>query len=114
MKARLKKKRHLGKFDYKGFEINCKFTPPLSEEALDRLMNDFIDFIESVDLGCGGGADPLQMGQFITKYIQNKRGKNRSFHGADCTETDKELVLNWLNSYGIKEIEIGPLKGAWH
>lgn len=109
MKKRLRKKLHKGEFQELGFELKFETSP--EEEPDDCYKRDhewsfysaFIDFIESLDLGFGGGCWRKWDG-FV---IQLGRGS--------VTEIEQEQIRAWLEARGtITNIEIGPLRDAWY
>lgn len=115
MKKHLRKKKHKGEFNYKGFEISCNFEPELIRDQQDNFLDNFIDFVESVSLGICGGLSPKKMEQFVVKRDESRkvRGELR-FKEAHCTEVDRQLVLKWLTARSeCKNIKIGPLIGSW-
>lgn len=108
MNKRLRKKKRRGEFNWLGFEFECRFDPELGTESdaqgnceVDRFLDAYIAFIESLSLGTGGGTGPRQMGQFVIKYVPGKRRPNgRTPHRhVHCTEEDRSKVEAWLRSH---------------
>ncbi len=117
MNRRLRKKKHLGEFNYRGFEVVCEFFPLLSEGEVDDFLDDFIEFVEANDLGCGGSCSSSRMEQFITKYVPTRRKSNGKMHykNEHCTDSDREKVKAWIESkVALKTIVVHPLVGAWN
>jgi uncharacterized protein YggL (DUF469 family) len=112
MNKRIRKKKHLGEFDYRGFEITCTFVSPIDPEIL---MDQFIEFVELHDLGIGGGGDQNSMGFFVTKHIPGRRKPNgkRHYKHAHCDQRDQEILKEWLSRRPeILSVSIGRLIGA--
>ena len=59
MKKRLRKKRHLAEFQALGFYVTGTLDDALDDAKADRLLDDWIEFIESRGLVCGGGFGPF-------------------------------------------------------
>lgn len=119
MNKRIRKKKHLGEFDFKGFEIVCHFHSPLEEERIDRVLDLFCEFADKHNFGCGGGVDAYGMTQFITKEIPCVKQKSwkryPQYKDAHCTEEDQKLMKEWLESLpDVKLVEIGKLVSAHH
>jgi len=113
---RIRKKRHVGEFDYLGFEVVCRFDPPLID--VDSFLDSFIAFAEANGYAIGGGIDQSQMGQFVTRVRRVRRiGANR-FRWAEhsCTPADGDAVYDWLRARlpTSSTIGISELRGAWH
>lgn len=103
LKRRLRKKLHLAEFQELGFYINYKLPADFSTEEHEEHFCAFIDFIESINLSCGGG------GAEIVRYfvIHTPRGS--------VSPEQRSAVEAWLS--GRKEVgalEVGPLVDAWY
>lgn len=117
MNRRIRKKLHLGEFNHKGFEITCKFDPHFVDDKHAEFLDSYISFIESINLGTGGGANANDMGQFVTKHIPCRRKSNGKIHykHESCTDEDREKVKTWFESKSfINDVVVGSLVGAWH
>lgn len=117
MNKRLRKKKHKGEFNWRGFDVECKFDRELSAEEVDRLVDTFIEFVESRNLGCGGGFGPRDMGQYITKsvpHIRRSPNGRQKFSNAHCTSEDVVAIMQWLSNLDfIEEVKVGALEGGW-
>jgi len=115
MNRRLRKKKHKGEFNYKGFEVTCKFEPELDEQGVDFFLDSFIEYVESVGLGCGGGLNTKDMGQHIARCAPCHRKRNGKIHykSDHCTENDRQSIKKWLEDNGAKQIVVGSLFPAW-
>lgn len=102
MNKRLRKKLHKGEFQELGFEVTFNLNEP--RESIDQWFNNWITFIESISLECGGGGGfNGEHEYFITKY------KN------SCVEDDRDKVLNWLTAKSnISNVKVKLLRDAWH
>jgi len=117
MNRRLRKKKHLREFDYKGFEILCVFFPLLSESEVDDFLDEFLEYLEANDLGSGGCTSSERMEQFVTKCVPTRRKSNGKMHykNVHCTDLDREKVKAWIESkVSLKTIIVLPLVGAWN
>lgn len=89
----------------------------LSEGAVDDFLDDFIEFVESVNLGCGGSCSSSGMAQHLTKYVSTRRKSNGKMRYRDdhCTDLDREKVKKWIEArVSLKMIIVHPLEGAWY
>lgn len=86
-----------------GFHLSYRFAQGVSAEARDRHLAEFIDFIESHRLTCGGGGD-----EAVSYFIAHlPRGS--------VSESQRTAVEAWLA--GRKEVvslKVGPRVDAWH
>jgi uncharacterized protein YggL (DUF469 family) len=103
MKKRLRKKKRVGEFREDGFtilaEVNVTNNSPENHEFLD----DLIEFVESKDLGIGGGVGD-KVDVFCTRL---GRGT--------CTEDDRTAVSGWFQNHPlVTRFKIGPLVDAWY
>ena len=120
MKRRLRKKLHLGEFDHQGFEISCRFEPPLDDAAGDAIMNEFIRFAESYDFAIGGGVSSSSMLFFVTRVRRTSRRCPKSFDGfwwvdETCMISDLALVEAWWSMFEkVVDLKVGPLQSCWH
>lgn len=116
MKKRLRKKKHKGEFDWRGFQVDCTFDPPLSEEGVDTLLDAFIAFVESRNLGTSGGTGPDNASHYVMKWVPCLQ--HRGFTGhlryrhVHCTEDDRVAVEAWLKPR-CKTVLIGPLQSSY-
>ena len=100
-KRRILKKLYLGEFAVTGFEITCKTTIS-NFDQYDIFVDDFIDFLESVELCLVGGGFEVFDG-FICSV---KR------YGS-ATADQREQVGNWLQARtDVTEVTIGELVDA--
>lgn len=117
MNKRLRKKKHKGEFNYKGFEVTCTFEPKLFDsDAVDRFLDEYIEFVESLELGTGGGIDEKQMGQHLCVMKGGRRQRNGQvrFGYGHATEEHRGKLYAWLSSkLFVTNLVIGPLQGSW-
>jgi len=99
MKKRLRKKLRFKEFREDGF--NLKFEH--EETDLYLFFDEFIEFVESHNIGFGGACGNIWNG-FITAL---GRGT--------MTRSHQQTIRDWLENRGtVKNIEVGPLIDAWH
>lgn len=97
---RLRKKLRVDEFQEFGFSITSQPADKLTEEQVDKFIDDFIDAIEARNLAFGGWIE----GGFVCK---GSRGS--------ATEEDRTAIEAWLKSRPeIVSVEISPLMDAWH
>lgn len=122
MKKRLRKKKHRGEFNTKGFHAEGTFTRSLTSEEADSFIDAFIAFAESNDLGLGGGTSLESFGQYITRHVpgtrrnHGARGGRPRWRDANCTEADRALVEKWLRArpyVSETSLSIGELQPSW-
>lgn len=98
MKKRLRKKKKLGEFDRKGFEIEIVFPRSLLSQEDDEFVDSFLEFAESMHLAVGGGGNCSRKEFFIAKYLPGKRKLNgRIYHKhVDCSVQDQSALKKWI------------------
>lgn len=115
MNRRTRKKKRIREFDCKGFDLEFVFPRSISVEESDEFVIAFIEFVESIDLGVGGGGDDTQMSWFVTKHLPGRRKRNGRlwYKHVDCTSMDQDRVKTWLEDKvpGIITT-MGPLVGS--
>jgi len=101
MNKRLRKKLHKGEFQELCFEVTWKIK---DESNVDQVLDDFIEFVESIKLGCGGGCS------------KNGFSLGVSYLGrGTVTPEQRNQVQNWLlNDPRIFCVWLGPLRDAWY
>lgn len=103
MKRRLRKKLRLKEFQEMGFHLSYRFASGVTSDTRERHLAEFIDFIETHQLTCGGGGDEV-----VSYFVAHvPRGS--------VTESQRAAVEAWLA--GRKEaasLKVGPLIDAWH
>lgn len=99
MKKRLRKKKHLGEFDCIGFSLEVTFN--IGDGEFDALHDAFIDYIESINLCCGGG-----MGRNWSLFV-NK------WDDTVIKEEERVKVVEWLMKVGGTKINT-HYESAWH
>lgn len=107
MKKRLRKKLHVGEFTEWGFQAcfsmrseYCEQTPQ-GTWLSDNFLDEFLVFIESIDLGFGGCCtESFTVDGFITRL-----------QGIAVTEENRHEVKTWLEAHRqVKEItKLGAL-----
>ncbi|GEM75244.1 YggL 50S ribosome-binding family protein [Vibrio sagamiensis] len=83
---RIRKKLFLGEFAILGFEISCK-TDINDFERYDVFVDDFIDYIDGLNLCFGGGGLELFEGFLCSTERYSS-----------ATEEQKKQVLAWLEA----------------
>lgn len=100
-KRRIQKKLFLGEFAVLGFEIRCE-TNIQDFDRYDQFVDDFIDYIESLDLCFGGGGFETFDG-FLCSVAR---------YGS-ATSEQQALVGAWLEKREeVTKVEIGELVDA--
>lgn len=84
MRRRLRKKLHLGEFQALGFEVGGTLVDQLDDVQADRLLEDWMVFVESRGLVCGGG--------FQTREERFRFSLERS--PRTCNDEDRETVAS--------------------
>ncbi|TWX65175.1 DUF469 family protein [Colwellia demingiae] len=99
---RLRKKLYLDEFSVKGVELDCSLTCK-EESELATIMDDFLLYVDSLNLCIGGGGDLTSFAGFISS---NER------YGS-VTESHISSISNWLKERKIvSEFNIGELVDA--
>lgn len=108
---RLRKKLHIGEFQDFGFHVHMglayhpSMMPEDFHEACDQFMDDFLGYLESHDLECGGGGGLYQMRFFVSSHAK----KNRPM------EPFRHQIAYWLNQHDtVAGLGISPLVDAWY
>jgi hypothetical protein len=98
---RIRKKLYLGEFAILGFELSCK-TEFKDFDQYDVFVDDFIDYINSIDLCfCGGGLELFEGFVCSTERYDS------------ATAEQQLLVANWLDSRPeVSKVEISELVDA--
>ena len=98
---RIRKKLYLGEFAILGFEVSCT-TEFKDFDQYDVFVDDFIDYINSIELCFGGGGLELFEG-FICSTERYR----------SATAEEQLLVANWLDSRAeVSKVEISELVDA--
>lgn len=114
MNRRIRKKRRIGEFNYKGFKVTCTFDPPLAD--VDRVLDEYIAFCEAHNLGTGGGMSDKTFEQFVTEIGRPRRlgGGRYWYPDVHATEADRALVWDYLSKLpGVQYLAVSGLIGAW-
>jgi uncharacterized protein YggL (DUF469 family) len=117
MNRRIRKKKMMGEFDWKGFLVRCTFEPPLQDQEANAFFDDYIAFCEQHGLMTGGGMTGATLGQFVTKSRRGRRIGRTSWRHAmmHCTDADRALVREYLAGRPeTHTLEIKPLVGTAH
>lgn len=103
MKKRLRKKLHLGEFTEYGVALWVRFKPwKTQDEGLD-FFDVFAEFIEQMDLLCGGALGD------VWDIFMSKKGRG------SVTEQDKDKIKKWLMNYPeVIDFSLSELQNAWH
>ncbi|MBB1315940.1 MULTISPECIES: YggL family protein [Aliivibrio] len=98
---RIRKKLYLGEFAILGFELSCK-TEFKDFDQYDVFVDEFIDYINSIDLCfCGGGLELFEGFVCSTERYDS------------ATAEQQLLVANWLDSRPeVSKVEISELVDA--
>lgn len=100
---RLRKKLYLGEFAVTGFELHFTFSA-IDAEDYDRILNAFIEQVESRHLCIGGGADKQGNAAFFVVPFSSV-GK--------ATEEDRATLTAWLKAqHSISNVQVGQLVDA--
>ncbi len=98
---RIRKKLYLGEFAILGFEVSCA-TEFKDFDQYDAFVDEFIDYINSIDLCFGGGGLELFEG-FICSTERYR----------SVTEEEQLAVANWLDARSeVKKVEVSDLVDA--
>ncbi len=98
---RMRKKLFLGEFAIFGFEVSCNMSVK-DFDQYDAFMDEFIDYLESINLCFGGGGLEVFEG-FLCSTAR---------YGS-ATEEDKALVVKWLeNRAEVSKVEAGDIIDA--
>lgn len=104
MNKRIRKKHRLGEFQELGFELVFSTPESWTEADHDAFWLDFIEALERLDLGYGGGGRERWEG-FVTRL--DGRGS--------VTEEQRAGLVEWLEGRdGISEVRASTLKDAWY
>ena len=107
MNRRQRKKLRLQEFQELIFTVRAKFSRPLDENAYDPLLDDFIAFIESRDLGVGGMGGRLPLSE--------TEGVIQAWKRRSPTEEDRRAVVAWLSSRPeVVEASADDFVDGWH
>jgi uncharacterized protein YggL (DUF469 family) len=91
LNRRQRKKLHVGEFREWVFEVCALFHRPLEEAQYNVFLDDFIELIESRRLIVGGMGGKLPLVRTSGVVSVCRRGS--------VTETDRDTVLNWVQSH---------------
>ncbi|MDN3696225.1 MULTISPECIES: YggL family protein [Vibrio] len=98
---RIRKKLYLGEFAILGFDVSCK-TSITDFDSYDKFVDEFIDYIDGINLCFGGGGLELFEG-FLCSTERYK----------SVTEEEQAQVIAWLEAREeVKEAVAGPLVDA--
>ncbi len=99
---RLRKKLYVDEFAVEGFEFSCSVSTA-KQSDYDKLLDDFVEFLEGNDLIAGAGAGSSSFDGFIMS----------DFRYQSATDDDRKLVNKWLSEHPlISNISIGVLVDA--
>lgn len=122
MNKRQRKKNRTGEFTEYGFEVEVTLHDSSDFDTV--IWNDFIPFVEKLNLGFGGGLEPGAT-PLVTGFVTGgPRGHERcsgcsSVHGhgkrlRSCTEGDRTKVLGFFSQHAkVESATAGPLVDAW-
>jgi uncharacterized protein YggL (DUF469 family) len=99
---RLRKKLYLAEFAVMGIELDCSLTCK-DESELATIMDDFLVYVDSLNLCIGGGGDLTSFAGFISS--------NERF--GSVTEADIASMSTWLKAQDVvSEFNVGELIDA--
>ena len=105
MKRRIRKKLYLGEFQELAFELKADFKESLEDEALEALLSDFVDFVESRNLDYMGG--------FGETWIEGTIMAHKRY--GSPTEEDRQALTDWLKARKeVASASASELYDAWH
>ncbi len=107
MNKRQRKKHHLEEFQELCFDVECEFKIERTD-MLNKIVDLFIDFVDSVGLQMGGIFTLTGMEQTFLRHT-----------GGTSSESDRQLVDEFLcglklDGLTVSNIRLGPLKDAWY
>ncbi|ACZ75775.1 protein of unknown function DUF469 [Dickeya parazeae Ech586] len=99
---RLRKKLHIDEFQEFGFSVSWRFAQGTSVEEIDRTLDLFVDeVIEPNGLAFEGSGYLQWEGLVCLQQLGN------------CTDEQRELVRNWLESHQLTEVTVSDLFDIW-
>lgn len=104
MKRRLRKKKRVGEFKELGFELVADLDPAVEGSQLDAFVERLISFVESRDLGFGGGVGPAKLDGFVSRFGRGSATEDDRLAMADFLEGDTAIVRH----------DVGGLLDGWH
>lgn len=114
MNKRLRKKKHVGEYDYLGFWVKCRVSQDWGAAQVEKTCDNVIQFCEAHNLNCGGAFGTLGFEVYITTGHDVRRpGGYLRYVQEHCTETHRNLFVAWGKSQGL-DLDVGPLVGSWH
>ena len=103
MKKRLRKKTHRGEFAQYALPVRFQFVSGFSETDADRFIDEFLGFIESINLYFGGGGGSEGWDGF---FDMSKPGDIRSA---------SEPAVEWLRNHPqVVSVETDEPMDAWY
>lgn len=101
---RQRKKLRLGEFQEFGFEVTAETARELAPAERDTFVDALVAAADERGLLLGGGfQDTLEL--FAITDAEN----------SSATEEQRESLKTWLVARAeLKNVEVGPLKDAWH
>ncbi|SHI10070.1 YggL family protein [Ferrimonas marina] len=100
--TRLRKKLRTGEFQELGFDLFWTFTPEVSEEQIDAIVDQFIDeVIEPNKLGFSGSGHKAWEGLICTQAI----GK--------CTDKHRQAVEAFFAKQPVTDLKVTELYDIW-
>ncbi len=105
MRKRLRKKRRLGEFAEFGFSISFEMDDAIGNEERNKLLDRWIEAIESAGLQFGGGGAGTTWRGFVASDAP--RGS--------ATEAHRSIIRSWCQEESlVTSFHIGPVEDAWH
>lgn len=115
MNKRQRKKNRTGEFTEYGFEVEATLHDPADFDAV--IWDDFIPFVEELNLGFGGGVGPEDLRVvfgFITGGLRGHERCSGCRSSRSCTEEDRTRVLGFFVQHAkIESASTGPLVDVW-
>ncbi|MFH0957717.1 MAG: YggL family protein [Pseudomonadota bacterium] len=110
MKRRIRKKLHIGEFQEFGFPLKFKVRPDTGDPEYDAFVDAFIEEVERLELGFGGG-----VGETCDGYVVNFQRVKRGRRCGSVNEAQRQALQQWLQNHPqVYEVIVGPLADVWN
>jgi len=109
----LRKKKHVGEFETKGFGFFCVVKEIERERWDEEFWDGLVEFLEAQHLYMGGGGSSQYWDVCIGKYVPLPRATKRGRH-ISCTDEDRLALAEWCDNHPyIEAYLIGSLQHDW-
>ena len=103
MKKRLRKKLHLGEYQVLGFQLSAVY-PARSDEELDVLTGQLLDFLEEHEMSCSGTVGEVELDLFVVTGTVAVDG-----------EAKRRELQEFVRALpGLEQVETGELIDAFY